>query len=78
MEIKRELFEQAKGCKSAEEILSLAKSNGIEMSGEQAKQAFDKLGSAGSMGGISDDELANVSGGNCSPDDKAFPIYIPF
>ncbi len=72
MEIKRELFEQARGCKSADEILSLAKNNGIEISDEQAKQAFDKLTG---MGDMSDDELANVSGGNCSLGNKIVHFF---
>lgn len=58
-----ELIEKAKQAKSAEEILALAKENGIEMTDEAAKAHFERLHNSGE---ISDEELDNVSGGGCS------------
>ncbi len=55
------MIENAKACKTEEELLSLAKDNGIEMTEEQAKEYFAKLNPAN--GELSDEELDNVSGG---------------
>ncbi len=57
-----ELIEKAKQAKSAEEILALAKENGIEMTEGAAKAYFDKMSGSGEL---SDEELDNVSGGGC-------------
>ena len=56
------LMEKAKGAKSAEELLALAKENDIEMTEEEAEETFAMLGKSGEL---SDEELANVSGGGC-------------
>lgn len=58
-----ELIEKAKQAKSAEELLAMAKENGIEMTEEAAKANFDKLNKSGEL---SDEELDNVSGGGCN------------
>lgn len=58
----KSLFEQAKGAKSAEELISLAKTAGIDMGEENAKQLFGQLHQSGEL---SDDELNNVAGGGC-------------
>lgn len=57
-----ELIEKAKQAKSAEELLSLAKENEIELSGDEAKEYFEQLNKSGEL---SDEELDNVSGGGC-------------
>ena len=58
----KELFEKAKGAKSAEELLSLAKANGVELTEEEAAEYFAQLNKSGE---ISDGELDNVAGGGC-------------
>lgn len=57
-----ELIEKAKQAKSAEELLALAKENGIELTENGAKAYFEQLNRSGE---ISDEELDNVSGGGC-------------
>jgi predicted ribosomally synthesized peptide with nif11-like leader len=62
-----EMLEKAKTAKSPEELISLAKESGIELSSEQAAAYFAKLSSED--GGLTDDELDNVSGGGCFGED---------
>ena len=57
-----ESIEKAKQTKSTEELLTLVKENGTELSAEEAKAYFARLHKTGK---ISDDELDNVSGGGC-------------
>ena len=59
-----EIIEKAKTARSAEELLSLAKENGVEMTKEEAAQYFALLNPA--SGEMADDELENVAGGGCS------------
>ena len=58
-----ELVAKAKEAKSAEELLAMAKENDIELTGEQAKEYYDRLHATGEL---SDDELDNVAGGGCA------------
>lgn len=60
MNVSKELLEKAKAAKSAEELLALAKNEGIELTAEQAAKAFAELNKTGE---VSDEELDNVSGG---------------
>ena len=62
--LKEEMIAKVKSAKSAEELLTLAKENNIEMTVEDATKIFSKLNSPESE--LSDDELDNVSGGGCS------------
>lgn len=57
-----ELMEKAKAAKSAEELLSLAKENGIELAAEQANAYFERINASGEL---NDEELENVAGGGC-------------
>ncbi len=57
-----EMMQQAKQCKSAEELLELAKENGIELGAEEATAYFAALHNEGAM---SDEELDAASGGGC-------------
>ena len=57
-----DIIEKVKEAKSAEELLALAKENGVELTEESAKAYFEQLHK---MGELSDDELDNVSGGAC-------------
>ena len=56
-----ELIAKAKAAQSAEELLELAKANGIELTAEEAKTYFGQLNTTGV---VSDDELDVISGGN--------------
>lgn len=59
-----ELIEKAKQTKSTEELLALAKENGIELAGDEAKAYYAQLHPV--SGELSDEELDNVAGGGCS------------
>ena len=60
MNISKELLEKAKTAKSAEELLEMAKAENIELTEEEAAQAFAKMNKNGEL---SDEELDNVAGG---------------
>ena len=55
-----ELIAKAKAAKSPEELLELAKANGVELTEEEAKTCFEQLHTNAA---ISDDELEAVAGG---------------
>ena len=63
MELTNELLAKAKEAETVEELMALAKANGVELTGEDAKACFDRLHPV--TGELSDDELNNVSGGRC-------------
>lgn len=65
-----ELIAKARQAKSAEELMAMAKENGIEMTEEAAKANFEKLNKLNRSGEISDEELGNVSGGRCGDPPK--------
>ena len=67
MEYNKELIETARKAGSPEELLAFAKKNGVEMTGEDAKNYFDQLHPK--TGELSDDELDNVAGGGCNAKD---------
>ncbi len=58
---KEELIAKLKEAKSSDEILALAKENGIELDEEKAKELFSQLNASGEM---SDEDLDKVAGGN--------------
>ena len=58
-----ELIAKAKEAKSPEELMALAKENGIELTEEAASTYFNQLNPK--MGELADDELDNVAGGGC-------------
>ena len=60
-----ELIAKAKAAKSAEELLALAKENGLELTEEEAKTCFEQLHANAE---VSDDELEAVSGGGICQD----------
>ena len=59
----KDLIQRAKSAKTADELLAMAKENGITMSAEEASVNFKALHPA--SGELADDELDNVSGGGC-------------
>ena len=61
MELTKELVAKAKEAKTPEELMALAKENGVELTEESAASYFDRLNPK--TGELSDSELDNVSGG---------------
>ena len=59
-----EMIEKAKAAKSAEELLALAKENGVEMTADEAKSYFAQLNPK--SGELDDNDLDNVVGGACA------------
>ena len=58
-----ELIAKAKTAKNTEELLEIAKANGVELTAEEAKTYFEQLNANGT---VSDEELdAVVGGGSC-------------
>ena len=62
MEFTKEMIEKAKGAKSAEELIEMAKAEGVELSSAEAENYFAKLNKKGEL---ADEELDNVVGGGC-------------
>ena len=58
-----EMIEKAKAAKSAEELIALAKDNGVEMTADEAATYFAQLNPK--SGELNDDELDAVAGGGC-------------
>ena len=58
-----EMINQEKTAENFEELMEIAKKNGIEMTTGDAKAYYEKLNKVGEL---SDDELDNVSGGGCN------------
>ncbi len=67
MKQSKELIAKAKKTNSPEELLDLAKENGMEMTGEEAKAYFEQFHQK--TGELTDDELDNVAGGGCHNSD---------
>ena len=63
MGMNKELLAKAKEMKTPEELMALAKENGVELTEESAAAYFDRLHPQ--TGELSDDELDNVAGGAC-------------
>lgn len=59
MQFTKEQIRKAMACKTADELLDFAKSEGVELSREQAEEYIAQLGTHK----LSDDELAQVVGG---------------
>lgn len=71
-----EMIEKAKTAKSADELVVLAKENGMEMSEAQAKAYYEQLHPA--SGELSDDELDNVAGGGCYAGDGRLVVSMGY
>lgn len=70
MEFSKELVQKAKSASSAEELLALAKENGISLSESDAATYFDFLHGDHEL---SDDELSAVAGGLKDHENKHCP-----
>ncbi|MDO5446092.1 MAG: hypothetical protein Q4F31_10795 [Eubacteriales bacterium] len=60
MELTKEMMEKAMQAASAEELLEIAKAEGLELSASEAEMYFDFLHSSREL---TDEELAQVAGG---------------
>ena len=58
-----EQIQKARTAGSAEELLEMAKAEGIELTLEQAQESFTQLNPP--QGELADEELSNVAGGGC-------------
>ena len=65
MKFTKEQIRKAMNCKTADELLALANSEGVELSREQAEEYIAQLGERK----LTDDELDQVAGGvgSCEP-----------
>ena len=75
MDFTPEQLETAKRTKSVEELLTLAKENGVELSAEEAALHFDLWHRGGAL---SDEELDNVSGGSQCIGGKLYSSDPPY
>ena len=64
-----EMIEKAKAAKSAEELLEVAKANGVEMTADEAATYFAQLNPQ--SGELDDDDLDAVAGGGCGASEEA-------
>ena len=63
-EITKEMLEKAMQCKTADELIALAKTGGYEMSKEEAESYLAELADVE----LDDKQLKKVAGGGCYPD----------
>lgn len=61
----QELLQKARKAKSSEELLDIARENGVELTKEDADGYFEELHQSRKL---SDEELDNVAGGGCNND----------
>ena len=63
-ELTKEMLEKAMQCKTADELIALAKTGGYEMSKEEAESYLAELADVE----LDDKQLKKVAGGGCYPD----------
>ncbi len=68
-----DLLQKAKACKSAEELLALAKQNNHPMTAEEAAEQYAMLHNEGEL---SDEELSDAAGGSCHRKDGRMVVTI--
>ena len=71
MKLTQEMIEKAREVKTAEELLLLAKENGIEMTADEAQTYFEQI----NANKLDDDLLEGVSGGWVIVEDTEEPTY---
>ena len=76
MKMNTELIAKAKQAKNPEELLALAKENGVELTEESAKAYFNQLNPK--TGELADDELDNVAGGGCQSNNERLNTHKDF
>ena len=59
MKLTQEIIEKAKAAESAEELLSIAKENGVDMTADEAKTYFEQI----NANSLDEDLLEGVAGG---------------
>lgn len=74
MELNQELIQKAKAAKTPEELMALAKENGVEMTGESANTYFEQLNPTADE--LSDEELDNVAGGGCQDVNRKLDVTV--
>ena len=74
MEMSKELISKAESAKGPEELLAMAKENGIELTEASAQEYFMRLHPQ--AGELEDDELDGVAGGGCSKTDTPYRRYV--
>ena len=62
--ITKEMFEKAMHCKSADELIALAKTGGVELTKEEAEAYMAELADVE----LDEKQLTKVAGGGCYPD----------
>ena len=70
-----EQLTEAKAAKSAEELLALAKENGVEMTEEEAAKRFAEFHKEGEL---SDEEMENASGGSFCYGGRSYSSDPPY
>ncbi len=75
MELNKELIQKAKETQSVEELMTLAKENGEELTEESAKAYFEQFHPK--TGELADDELDNVAGG-CHKGDGRLVVSVGY
>ena len=68
-----EMIEKAKSVKSANELLEIAKANGVEMTPDEAATYFAQLNPKN--GELNDDDLDSVAGGACASTEPD-PLHV--
>lgn len=71
MKLTQEMIEKAREVKTAEELLLIAKENGIEMTSDEAQTYFEQV----NANKLEDDLLDGVSGGWVIVEDTKEPTY---
>ena len=82
MQFSKEQIEKASSAASAEELLAMAKADGIELTEEEAKHYYDVLHEEAlfeeQLRTLSEEELANVSGGSQCKGGKTYSSDYPY
>jgi len=70
MELTQEQIAQVYACKTPEDLMALAKANGVELDEEEAQVLLSDY----AEGALADEELENVSGGDGCPERISYKV----